>query len=164
MNRINRDTVVALCLLVLCAALWHAAGQIRETNYGTMASDVWPRMVIGVLSVLSLVYLVRSVVTPAVAAQAAEGRGGGLGGWLRAYRNALACFVLFAGFLLAMEWIGMLLGGIVFVFLALTVMGERSPRAHLVHGAIAVVSMGLMWSIFTYGIGVILPEGELFLG
>jgi len=58
----------------------------------------------------------------------------------------------------------MLLGGILFVFLALTVMGERTMRNHLLHATIAIVSVGLMWSIFTYGIGVILPEGELFLG
>jgi len=165
MNWINRDSVVALCLLVLCAALWQASGEIRETNYGTMPSHVWPRMVIGTLVVLSLAYLVRSVTgAPPSGTGEPSSRAPGLGGWLSSYRNALWCFALFAGFLVAMEWIGMLLGGILFVFLALTVMGERTRRNLLLHATIAIVSVGLMWSIFTYGIGVILPEGELFLG
>ena len=29
--------------------------------------------------------------------------------------------------------------------------------------SVAVGTMGFMWSVFTFGIGVILPEGELFL-
>jgi hypothetical protein len=162
LTRINRDTVVALCLLVLCAALWSATGEIRQTNYGTMQSDVWPRSVIIGLAVLSAVYLFRSLVAPFE--QAPDGgREPGLRAWLHAYRNAVWCFVLFAAFLFAMEWVGMLVGGIAFVYLALTAMGERTVRSHLVHAVIAIVTMGLMWSIFTYGIGVILPEGELFL-
>jgi hypothetical protein len=30
-----------------------------------------------------------------------------------------------------------------------------------VHAIIAVVAVGGMWSLFTYGLGVILPQGEI---
>jgi len=32
----------------------------------------------------------------------------------------------------------------------------------VMHGVIAIVSVGAMWSIFTFGLRVMLPEGELF--
>ena len=49
-----------------------------------------------------------------------------------------------------------------FVFLLLNALGGWSPRLLLVHAAIAVVSVGGVWSVFNYGLGVLLPAGELF--
>ena len=56
----------------------------------------------------------------------------------------------------------MLIGGVMFVFLLLTVLGDRTPRAHLIHAAVATVSIAFMWSVFTFGLKVILPQGEIF--
>lgn len=165
MARVNRDVIIAILLLVFCAALFGASYDIRETSYGTMQSHVWPRIIIGVLAFCSVVYLFQSAVGGAEAAAGGERKKptGGVVGWIAGYRNAIICFGLFLAFLLSLEWIGMLLGGILFIFLALTAMGPGGARSHMIHAAIAVVSMGAMWSIFTFAIGVILPEGELFL-
>lgn len=165
MARVNRDVIVAVLLLVFCAALFWASYDIRETSYGTMQSHVWPRIIIVVLAFCSVLYLFRSVVAgPETEANGDhETPSGGIVGWLSRYRNAIICFGLFLAFLFSLEWIGMLLGGILFIFLALTAMGPGGMRSHMIHAAIAVVSMGAMWSIFTFAIGVILPEGELFL-
>ena len=57
--------------------------------------------------------------------------------------------------------LGMLIGGIGFVFLILTVLGERNLKHHARHAAIAVVTIGVMWALFTFGLNVILPEGEI---
>jgi hypothetical protein len=56
----------------------------------------------------------------------------------------------------------MLIGGVLFVFLTLTALGERSPRAHAIHAAISFISIAFMWSVFTFGLRVILPQGEIF--
>lgn len=164
MARVNRDVIIAILLLVFCATLFWASFDIRETNYGTMQSHVWPRIILVVLAFCSVLYLFRSAVSPEQrdAEDLPEGDGG-IAGWVSRYRNAFICFGLFLAFLLSLEWIGMLLGGILFIFLALTAMGPGGIRNHMIHAAIAVVSMGAMWSIFTFAIGVILPEGELFL-
>ena len=53
------------------------------------------------------------------------------------------------------------IGGVLFVFLALTVMGERTPRAIAIHLVVALATIGVMWAIFTFGLRVILPEGEI---
>jgi cytochrome c biogenesis protein ResB len=43
----------------------------------------------------------------------------------------------------------------------MSVLGGWSPRLIVLHAAIAVLSVGAMWSIFTFGLRVMLPEGEL---
>lgn len=161
----TRDTVSAIVLLALCAVFYAASFGIRETTYGTLQSHFWPRVILIVLTVCCLLYLFQSVAAARRAGRKPRGRGmvAATAQWFDDYRNAIICFGLFFGFLWAMDWIGMLLGGILFVFLALTFMGEGGARNHLIHAAVAVVSVGAMWAIFTFAIGVILPEGELFL-
>ena len=55
----------------------------------------------------------------------------------------------------------MLIGGVLFVFLALSVLGEWSRRAVAIHAAIALISITGMWAIFTFGLRVMLPAGEI---
>ena len=68
------------------------------------------------------------------------------------------CFVLFGGYLLAIPYVGMLIGGVIFVFALLTALG--GVRASLLHAAIAVISVGGMWAVFTFALEVILPTGR----
>lgn len=154
-NAINRDTAVAVFLLLFCGVFYAASFQIKETNYGTIGADVWPRIVLAVLFALSTLYLFQSVrMGPDEAAK-------NKAGFLSRYRNAFLCYGLFLGFLLTLDFLGMLLGGMAFVFLALSVLGERTPRQLAIHAGVAIVSVGAMWSIFTFALRVILPEGEV---
>ncbi len=157
MSRINRDVIVALGLLVLCGVFFRATFDIRDMGYATIGAAVWPRMILLVLVVLSLIYLFQSLRRPAEAAAA----GPGVKEWLWRHRNVLWCYALFALFLITLPWLGMLIGGILFVFGALTAMGERTLRAHLMHAVISVTTIGIMWAIFTFALRVILPEGEI---
>lgn len=157
MSGINRDTIVAVCLLALCGVFFWASFDIREMGYATIGADVWPRLILLALFVLSVIYLFQSLRrTETGIDEAAEGKG-----WTERYRNALWCYALFGLFLITLPFLGMLLGGILFVFAALTVMGERNWRAHLTHAAIAIGTIGIMWAIFTYWLRVILPQGEI---
>ncbi len=56
----------------------------------------------------------------------------------------------------------MLIGALAFVFLLLNALGGWHPRKLLLHAVIAVVTVGGMWSLFTYALGVLLPTGSLF--
>ena len=80
---------------------------------------------------------------------------------LMQFKNALICFGMFIIFLTFLEYLGMLLGGILFVFGLLTFLGGFSIKKITNHLIISVVTIGVMWSIFTFGLKVILPEGEL---
>tara|TARA_R110000868_G_scaffold325662_1_gene586519 strand:+ start:5824 stop:6309 length:486 start_codon:yes stop_codon:yes gene_type:complete len=155
--RLNRDTLVSLLLLVFCGVMISASLEIEDTSYGTMQSSVWPQAVLGILTVFCLAMFGQSVLKPAVAKPESSAASGGIG----RYRNAITVYILFFLFLVTMPYLGMLLGGVGFVFLALTLLGEPELKRVPLHLAIAVGMVGLMWTIFTFGLGVLLPDGEL---
>ncbi len=167
MTRVNRDTVFAILLLVGCGILLNASFDIREPDYGQLSPATWPRTVVGVLALLSLIYLLQSIrrgvpEEPDEPEEASETAPSGLGAWIAHWRNVFWVFALFLAYLLALPWLGMLVGGIAFVFLLLNALGGWSPDRLALHAVIAGVSVGGMWSVFTFGLGVLLPRGDLF--
>ena len=157
MTPINRDTAAAIALLVFCGVFFAQTFVIRDMGYATIGAEVWPRLILAVITGLSLLYLRNSLRQGADE----DAPGGGFRGWLERYRSALWCYALFAAFLLTLPYLGMLIGGTGFVFLVLTVLGEKDLKHHLQHAAIAVIAIGFMWLVFTFGLNVILPEGEI---
>ncbi|MEQ8354829.1 MAG: tripartite tricarboxylate transporter TctB family protein [Kiloniellaceae bacterium] len=164
----NRDVVVALLLLLFCGVFFWESTNIRLTDYASMDSTVWPRLILGALTLAAMVYLWEAV-TGRVAvdetgggAAADQGEtGGGLLAWIVRYRNALYCYGLFFAFLLTLDVLGILIGGTLFVFLALTLLGRPTLSLVPLHAAVALGSVGFMWAVFTFGLRVFLPEGEL---
>ena len=75
----------------------------------------------------------------------------------------VALAILMLDFLL-LPVLGMLLDGMLFVFLLQSALGGWSPRKLALHAAIAVLTVGGMWSLFTFGLNVLLPTGELIPG
>lgn len=162
MARINRDTVVAVILLLGCGAFFQASFDIRDMGFESLRSSVWPRMTLGVLAVFCVLYLIKSLrqARPSPAG-ARPGTGAALIRWFDTYRNAIWCFLAYGLFLVTLDYLGMLIGGILFVFLTLSLLGGWALRNTAVHAAVAVASVSAMWAIFTFGLRVILPEGEL---
>ncbi len=174
---LSRDVITAIVLLVICGILWNASLAIREPDYGQLSPATWPRIIIGVLTLLSLIFLVQSIrasgepqaeVTGTTSFDSPQSTGPGHDGGLKNFyfywRNVIWCFALFGLYLYTMPWLGMLIGALLFVFLLLNTLGGWTARNILLHSAIALVTVGSMWSLFTYGLGVILPSGTLFPG
>ena len=157
MTRINRDAIIAILLLLLCGVLFWQTFYIREVPFSQVGSEVWPRVVLIMLTLLSAVYLFKSMTEPRPTSEPFSFKG-----WLKAYRNPIICFGMFFMFLLALPYLGMLLAGILFVFITQTLIGGASPKRLVTHALVAVLAVGGMWSIFTYALRVILPAGELF--
>lgn len=84
------------------------------------------------------------------------------GEFYRYWKNVFWCFLLFGLYLWSLPWLGMLVGACLFVFVLLTALGGWQPRQLLLHAAIALLTVGGMWSLFTFGLGVLLPSGSLF--
>ncbi|MCF3628768.1 tripartite tricarboxylate transporter TctB family protein [Thalassospiraceae bacterium LMO-SO8] len=160
MDRLNRDVYVAVVLLLFCGVMFWASMDIREPDYGMLPPSAWPRVILGVLSLLSVVYLVQSLRRGADGPDAHAGEPDTISGWLSYWRNPIACFVLFACYLAAIPWFGMLISGVAFVFALLTVLGGAEPRKLALHAGISLVTVGGMWSLFTYALRVLLPRGE----
>lgn len=171
MRRLNRDTVCAIAVLVVTGVFIHASFRIRDVDYGALKPAVWPQVVLGVLVLLGLIYLWQALTKGELGSASMEGGkdegepekdyGRGFGGWLRKYRNPLACYALYLGFLVTLPYLGTLAGGILLVFLLLSVLGGWQPKQLALHAVIAVISIGAMWSLFTYALNVLLPQGEL---
>ena len=168
MGRLNRDVVIAIVLLMACGVLFWSTFDIRVPDYGQLMPSTWPRVILGALTLLSAIYLLQSLrrgpapkddyIEDAEAPAAAPG----LLGWVAYWRNPIWCFFLFFLYLVTLPVLGSLIGGVLFVFALMGVLGGWRPRNLLLHGVLALVTVGGMWALFTYGLGVILPPGEIF--
>lgn len=157
MRRISADVVIALLLLVICAVFFAETFTYQRVHLSIIGAKLWPRVVVAVLGILAALYLYQSL----HAGASERDTPWSLKAWVEENRNVIACFALYGLFLVTLPWLGMLLGGILFVFATLAAIGHNDLKNHLVHAAIAVVSIGLMWSVFTFALGVVLPEGVI---
>jgi hypothetical protein len=164
MRRPNSDTLIAMLLLVVCGELLRQTFFFRVPPFATMGSEVWPRLIIGALAVLSVIYLIQSLVPAAAADEPEAQRRSPAEAKRFSHRNAVICFVLFTLFVATLPWLGMLLGGIAFVFLMQEFMGPRDMRSRVTHLVVAAVSVGGMWAVFSFALRVILPQGVLLPG
>jgi len=154
---LNRDFFVAVFFLTLCIVMFAATFHLPEPMFKQLSAAAWPRTILVPLAGLSLILLIQSQRrgTPA------ESDTSSLTGWLADNRRPFLCFFLFFLFLLTMPTLGMLLGGLLYVFLTLNVLGGWRPRQLGLHAAISLVFVLGMWAIFTQLLGVLLPEGTV---
>lgn len=165
MNRLSRDSWVAVALLAFTGFMFWASFDIREPDYGVLPPSVWPRVILGALGILSLVFLLQSLrAGPDSPEQGEEDRPQGLTGYLLYWRNPIICFSLFAAYLALLPVLGMLIDGMLFVFVLLCALGGWTPRHLALHAAVSVIAVGGMWSVFTFGLNVLLPTGILIPG
>ncbi len=162
MERLNKDSAVAIFLLVICGVFFAASFDIRVPTYGVLLPSTWPRAIIAALGVLSLIYLFQSLTNPQEISEDEEAASPqpGFSGWLAYWKNPIWCFVLFFAYLFTLPVFGMLISGIGFVFLLLNVLGGWSARNLVFHAIVAIGCIGAMWSLFTYGLGVLLPPSD----
>ncbi len=173
MSRAKTDVIVAVALLGFCLLMLVDARQIKDLGFAGMKPETWPLIVLWGLTLASGVFLVRSLTewrreappadtpdtatpngTPPATPKAKPDFG--------KYVNALWCFGLFLGFLLTLDYLGMLIGGILFAFLLFCAIGGITPRKVLLHAIVAILAIGVMWAIFAFGLGVVLPQGKIF--
>ena len=161
MVRINRDVVVAVVLLLICGIFFWASFDIRQPDYGSLKPSTWPRVILALLALLSLVYLAQSLKGAGDQAEIDEDKPRDVRGWLAYWRNIFWCFALFFAYLVSIPILGMLIGGVLFVFLLLGVIGGWTWQNVILHAGVALLTVGGMWSLFTFGLGVLLPPGEI---
>ena len=160
MERMNRDVIIAIILLAFCGVFFWASFDIRQPDYGVLMPSTWPRAVLGVMTLLSFIYLLQSLNSEIVPDE--DEYGPSLfeaKAWLRYWRNPLWCFGLFFAYLLTLPVLGMLIGSVCFVFVLQGFLGGWDRRNLPMHAVVALISVGGMWSLFTFGLGVLLPPG-----
>ena len=153
----NRDSVVALCLIMASGGLMVASFDIREPDYGVLSPAAWPRLIIIIMGVLSVLYFVQSLRMAKTDTSSTQKKN--LVEFMDYWRNVFSVFIIFAAYLLALPLLGMLIGNIAFSFVLLSVLGGWRP--FIMHGLIAIGTSGGMWLLFTYALEVFLPRGSL---
>jgi hypothetical protein len=155
----------ALLLIVFVVVMTVESFSIRKVVFSSLPAEAWPRVLLAGLALLSVAYLYQSIrgrVAPAEIDEILnEDRAPGWGAALGRFANPAICFATFLTFLLTLPLLGMLIGGIGFVFATLCLLGPKTARATVLHAVIALVSVTCMWLIFTYGLGVFLPRGKI---
>ena len=162
MGRLNRDILVAIFLLLFCGVFIGASFDIRTPDYGVLKPSTWPQVILGVMTFLCLIYLIQSIRAAPHEDERGTSQRAGILQFFNYWRNPILCFGMFFLFLLTLPVLGMLIGGISFVFILMTLLGGWAPRQLGVHAVIAVCSVGAMWSLFTFGLEVMLPEGVIY--
>ena len=158
MSRMNRDTMVSIAILLLMAFFFAATFTIPDPSYDSMKPGVWPRVVIGFTVFWAIVYLVQALAdteSPRV------GTSGGVRAFFSKYRNPLVSFLIFGVFVAVLPYLGILIAGSLFVFSVLSFIGSRRPVMLAFHGAIAITTVVGLWAVFTFLLGVMLPEGNV---
>ncbi len=166
MQRLNRDAIIAIVLLAFCGVFFWASFDIRQPDYGVLLPSTWPRVILGVMALLSVLYLIQSLSAGAETIDddkydAEHTRKPGLLGWVEHWKNPLWCFFLFCLYLLTLPVLGMLIGGMTFVYVLMGVLGGWDGNKPILHAAFALGTIGAMWSLFTFGLGVLLPPGMI---
>lgn len=165
MNRLTRDAWLAVFLLLFTGFMFWASFDIREPDYGVLSPSVWPRVILIVFGILTAIFLVQSLRGgPGTPGEGEEDRPTTLKGYLAYWRNPIICFAVFAAYLVLLPVLGMLIDGMLFVFVLLGALGGWSPRNIAIHAIVAVIAIGGMWSVFTFGLNVLLPTGILIPG
>ena len=156
---IKKDTIVAISLLLFCGIMINSSFDIEDPGYQGMKASFWPTIVLCLLSIMCLVMLIKSVVTEAE--NNLNSNDTNLTNIFFKFKNASICFLMFVLFLAFLDYLGMLIGGVLFVFGLLTMLGGFELKKIINHFIISIITIGIMWSIFTFGLKVILPEGEI---
>jgi putative tricarboxylic transport membrane protein len=154
--KFNQDTITALCLLAISGVVFADTFRMEPAMFNQMPATLWPRMILAPLALLSVLLLVN-----AQRAEAGDTARKSLPEWFSYYKNPIVCFFLFFMFLITMPILGMLLGGLAYVFLTLNFLGGWTRAKLIQHGIVTLVCVVGMWLIFTQALGVFLPEGIL---
>jgi uncharacterized membrane protein YwzB len=93
MQRLNRDAVIAIVLLMACGILFWSTFSIRVPDYGQLKPSTWPQTILVVLTVLCVIYLFQSLRKGEAPRDEYDDYGDGaarrpgLAGWIAHWRN-----------------------------------------------------------------------------
>ncbi len=158
-RRFSTDTLIALILMVVWGVLFEQTFHIRKVPYSIMGSEAWPRIVLAMLFVLLILYLIGSL-SPRKERSSAESVS--TLPWHQVHFATWVCLIAFTIFLFLLPILGLLVSGSLFVTLVLQALGVKTWKRLAIHAVIGFVSVGIMWAIFSYGLGVVLPAGDLW--
>ena len=127
MSKLNQDTLIAIFLIIFCGIMIHSTGYIEDPGYQGMKASFWPTVILWLLSLMSFWLLVKSFYENQFYTKEIN-QPESKGSFFLKFKNASICFGMFILFLVFLDYLGMLLAGIIFVFGLLTFLGGISKN------------------------------------
>lgn len=157
----KREAFLGAATLLLCAVLYHQTTLIADYGFAQVGADVWPKMIVGAIAALALLQTALGLYRPRSRAGSETSPVGARPSLRDAALVPLTVFGAIIGFALLVPYAGFTVSGLVMVFVLLSVIGPKTPRAIAAHAAIAAVSVLTVAFFFSYFMGVLLPGWAL---
>jgi len=125
-------------------------------GYG-VSSALLPNVAFGIILALSLLSLGHNIFSHyrAKSTNSEEGQPGDIRPEDRAHLWHLTCFMIPCVLLMpAMQWVGFIPGGLLFMLLIQYLCGQRKPVTLVL---VAVLTVGLIYAAMRYGLGIPMP-------
>lgn len=157
----KREAFLGAATVLLCAVLYHQTTLIADYGFAQVGADVWPKMIVGAIAALALLQTALGLYRPRSRAGSETSPVGARPSLRDAALVPLTVFGAIIGFALLVPYAGFTVSGLVMVFVLLSVIGPKTPRAIAAHAAIAAVSVLTVAFFFSYFMGVLLPGWAL---
>lgn len=157
----KREAFLGAATVVLCAVLYHQTTLISDYGFAQVGADVWPKIILGTIAALAVLQMAQGLKRPRSRGESQSTPVAARSNWRDRALVPLTVFGAITGFALLVPYAGFTVSGLLMVFVLLSVIGPKSPRAIATHAAIAAVSVLSVAFFFSYVMGVLLPGWTL---
>jgi len=160
--RLSPDAKIGALLVLFCIFMFAATFLIEHPPYASMGAEIFPRIVLLLLTPLSLALLIKGLRS----SRDLDPEGGitlrAIRDVIVRYRTVLGSFVLFLLLVVLLPWLGLTVAGGLYVASMMWFLGPRTwsrlPYILLVSFAFS----GGLYVVFRFVLYVLVPEGTLF--
>ena len=157
---VYRDIIAGLVLFIIFALYFYSASQIKSLMSNTLTSGFVPEVIAVLMMIISVLLIIggirdipkrRATLTEMNSVYGAE-----------VDKKAVAVlmtFGIFAFALVLMQYLGFIIGGIVYLFLQNLILVPKSERKILRTAVVSVIATVVIFFVFRYAFSINLPMG-----
>ncbi|MBP1948315.1 tripartite tricarboxylate transporter TctB family protein [Virgibacillus litoralis] len=159
MLKAKRDLINAVVILIFCGFAYYGSSLITDRNLGKTEADLFPNIVIGILTLLSLCLLVNSIYR--MKQEDDSKLNFSLKMVLRENKKVILTFVLFGLYVFLLSYIGYFVSSILFMISLYFVLANNKQKLWAVFLGFTVFTT-VLYFVFQNALSVFLPTGVLF--
>jgi putative tricarboxylic transport membrane protein len=153
----KKDLQFSIGVLVLCALMYIGTFSIKITKTVSVSAAFFPRIILGITAILAVIYMVFAI--KALKSSKEEEKKQEKGN----IKRLLTTMGLFIVYGVVVDIVGFMIASITFLIIQMWVMLEVKNKKELIRfSAISVISMVIVYYVFTNLFYVSLPTGRLF--
>ena len=140
------DFLLGTALLLIAAFLYHETYFFREVHSFSFGPRVFPRVVLGITGLYSFILILQSLAFGGTSEETKQEDKGEIDFSVLAMRVGL--IILLGVYIATVSTVGYVLGTFAFLFLAMLLLGKRTPKHLLLYAVIAIIFSNALAYIF----------------